>query len=934
MTTKIVATSEVKASIGDDSSLYQFENIIEHREKKGKKGYWELRVLWSTGQRTWEPLGLIEADDPLSCAIYGDLNGLLGLSGWSHLRGINHYDTPYSNEGEENGVEESPIPMVSPDRAVKDLEVASVQGTINTDMQFNCDRSCDSTDEGCNDEISEKSCNTMVTQERAVQNLVEIIPDTIGDDIHLRKNSAEKKFESIMTTKIVATSEVKASIGDDSLYQFEKIIKHQEKKGKKGYWELEVLWSTGERTWEPLGLIEADDPLSCAIYGDLNGLLGLSGWSHLRGINHYDTPYSNEEDESRFEERLGGKRQIQQKTKTPSRKKAASTKSRKVVASASQPKPKQRFLPTKRKVLPTASEFHEHNDLRLSDCDKGGMKIGDLRVSKVSLTQIGDVFKADDSFIAHIAGSRMSIIEYHISGEVKKTIVQENDKFEHDKFELISTKMVKPEKSGRFGQRESSTIQCVYMHTAGPRLKVESPWNLLNKIGDFSSLSDRKAVARLDLIQSPASKNKLGKFAIQSFPDFLVEDIPEMGHEGCGFICEDLLSDLMRNHSNSARVCCIQVRLFIPRKGVYKGMLMKKKMGTGAKIQLPDSMRKVPASIDIDASEIGTLVICQAGVDPSKNNALMARLPSINPSADPPPASFEPDKLKDMILRLFEVLSVPKRECEKYRDRSIRKSSPKKSTRDSGEGKKIEKASPLPAICHCYLRGVADPTMMIPPNTVYITGISNAPNFPEIVFITRSPCIKADDGRRIKVLRKKPKSITKEAYEWLNKMPFGIVIFGFPKPGCKPAPVLIANGDLDGDRYFCCWDKTILEHTDAALVGNISIPRATAVNIQRQEDAEVRGLDADRFREVQDAMISVTRDLRSCDKLTKLFWTLSGKAADNDRVKFLRNEDAESFADAFNLSLDYAKHGKKIELPFHLFKDVPTELHKCLARKN
>ena len=528
----------------------------------------------------------------------------------------------------------------------------------------------------------------------------------------------------------------------------------------------------------------------------------------------------------------------------------------------------------------------------------------------------------------------MSIIEYHISGEVKKTIVQENDKFEHDKFELISTKMVKPEKSGRFGQRESSTIQCVYMHTAGPRLKVESPWNLLNKIGDFSSLSDRKAVARLDLIQSPASKNKLGKFAIQSFPDSLVEDIPEMGHEGCGFICEDLLSDLMRNHSNSARVCCIQVRLFIPRKGVYKGMLMKKKMGTGAKIQLPDSMRKVPASIDIDASEIGTLVICQAGVDPSKNNVLMARLPSINPSADPPPASFEPDKLKDMILRLFEVLSVPKRECEKYRDRSIRKSSPKKSTRDSGEGKKIEKTSPLPAICHCYLRGVADPTMMIPPNTVYITGISNAPNFPEIVFITRSPCIKADDGRRIKVLRKKPKSITKEAYEWLNKMPFGIVIFGFPKPGCKPAPVLIANGDLDGDRYFCCWDKTILEHTDAALVGNISIPRATAVNIQRQEDAEVRGLDADRFREVQDAMISVTRDLRSCDKLTKLFWTLSGKAADNDRVKFLRNEDAESFADAFNLSLDYAKHGKKIELPFHLFKDVPTELHKCLARKN
>ena len=46
--------------------------------------------------------------------------------------------------------------------------------------------------------------------------------------------------------------------------------------------------------------------------------------------------------------------------------------------------------------------------------------------------------------------------------------------------------------------------------------------------------------------------------------------------------------------------------------------------------------------------------------------------------------------------------------------------------------------------------------------------------------------------------------MTKEAYEWQNVMPFGNVIFGFPNPGCEPAPVLIANGDLDGNRYFCC----------------------------------------------------------------------------------------------------------------------------------
>ena len=45
-----------------------------------------------------------------------------------------------------------------------------------------------------------------------------------------------------------------------------------------------IEWENGEITSEPLSLIAADDPVTCALYAKDNDLLELPGWKHFKGI--------------------------------------------------------------------------------------------------------------------------------------------------------------------------------------------------------------------------------------------------------------------------------------------------------------------------------------------------------------------------------------------------------------------------------------------------------------------------------------------------------------------------------------------------------------------------------------------------------------------------------------------------------------------------
>ena len=49
-----------------------------------------------------------------------------------------------------------------------------------------------------------------------------------------------------------------------------------------------VEWETGEITYEPLSIIAADDPVTCAAYAKKNNLLAVEGWCRFRNLTKKD----------------------------------------------------------------------------------------------------------------------------------------------------------------------------------------------------------------------------------------------------------------------------------------------------------------------------------------------------------------------------------------------------------------------------------------------------------------------------------------------------------------------------------------------------------------------------------------------------------------------------------------------------------------------
>ena len=80
--------------MGMDQELYRFRAIIGHQcpllasdpDWKGSK--YNVQVEWETGEITLEPLSMIAADDPVTCAAYAKENDLLALEGWHRFRSL------------------------------------------------------------------------------------------------------------------------------------------------------------------------------------------------------------------------------------------------------------------------------------------------------------------------------------------------------------------------------------------------------------------------------------------------------------------------------------------------------------------------------------------------------------------------------------------------------------------------------------------------------------------------------------------------------------------------------------------------------------------------------------------------------------------------------------------------------------------------------
>ena len=85
---------------------------------------------------------------------------------------------------------------------------------------------------------------------------------------------------------------------NDIVWKFRRIISHQGplKPGHHDYkgstYNVMVEWENGEVTAEPLQVIAADDPVTCAIYAKDNNLLNTPGWKHFKPLARHQKKFT------------------------------------------------------------------------------------------------------------------------------------------------------------------------------------------------------------------------------------------------------------------------------------------------------------------------------------------------------------------------------------------------------------------------------------------------------------------------------------------------------------------------------------------------------------------------------------------------------------------------------------------------------------------
>mgnify|MGYP003449427917 FL=1 len=86
----MMRSDEEKMENGE--AFYFFQDIVAHegpmtnRSLNWKGSKWNVLVRWDDGSETWEPLNVMIAQDPVTCASYAKRNDLVELPGWTSLR--------------------------------------------------------------------------------------------------------------------------------------------------------------------------------------------------------------------------------------------------------------------------------------------------------------------------------------------------------------------------------------------------------------------------------------------------------------------------------------------------------------------------------------------------------------------------------------------------------------------------------------------------------------------------------------------------------------------------------------------------------------------------------------------------------------------------------------------------------------------------------
>lgn len=535
---------------------------------------------------------------------------------------------------------------------------------------------------------------------------------------------------------------------------------------------------------------------------------------------------------------------------------------------------------------------------RVQGCVSVPHNFGGIEIEKISLLSPGVKSNKHRTFAHYLFGSRLNQVELPIprsSKKVQEIHVQKEVSWQGRSYHLLSSKLHQesPQNYKYGGPRARVTLQ--YVAVSGTGLETINLQEELGKIADFASLEPHKAAARLELFESPAATSNIKARSLLILDDLSssdFEEIPEHCNVGCGFIPRAVIRRLLGNHAVGQRTSAFQVRIFAPRLGVFKGMLQEKD-GID-KIQLPSSMRKVPPSTIVGEDWACLLVTKRF---PSDDNVKVAKLLA----QDSIPESWKDvSRLKPMVPRVWESLGVPRNVSQRY----------------------IEEATKPQGLQHAFLGGVADPTNCLPEGHVFAPGMANYQR--DTLFVTRCPCIEPEDGFLLPIVTTKPKGMSNASWSALNDIHFGTIIFANSTEGRCSLPETIANGDLDGDLYFVCWNDDI--------VGNVHptqmvLKKATAKMTKDVHDAE---LHHEWLLAAQRQMTDIVAFAALCQLIGKLY-TQAIKVA-KDSPDGIDDPDCRALGRAYKKALDLGKHGGKLFLPAHLWIKVkPVDLHRYLT---
>ena len=113
--------------------------------------------------------------------------------------------------------------------------------------------------------------------------------DNAIDKINFHLDVGQGRAEAIMSY-VQILDHLDQQEQQEDLYKFRVITCHQgpllpqDENYKVSKYNVMVEWETGEITDEPLSLIAADDPVTCAEYAKKHDLLHLDGWKRLKHI--------------------------------------------------------------------------------------------------------------------------------------------------------------------------------------------------------------------------------------------------------------------------------------------------------------------------------------------------------------------------------------------------------------------------------------------------------------------------------------------------------------------------------------------------------------------------------------------------------------------------------------------------------------------------